>query len=285
MSRTFTRDDSLPWVGSISALRSLMTCPQQFQNKYIRKVPRDCDWTRPTFFAFGSAAHACLELCRHDVARLSQADIKTACDAEGLTWETDGAKVAACLRSYGANAKRMTVLAVELEVLCQNWVRYLDAVLADETHWYMADTKFVALLDPHIKHKLRKDNQIWLYMSAHEAIEKQGLVPPGLKFGGFFYREVVKPAIKKKKNPETWEEFTLRCGTPDYRETHVPYDPESCNTNLRNLGTWLQVARGMKPGDIVGRNYNACINNGVVCETYSQCHGYAHSSISMGAEE
>jgi hypothetical protein len=219
------------------------------------------------------------------VTKVTVPEIKAACDIEGLKWETDGAKVAACIRSYGANARKLNVLAVEQELVGQNWVIYIDAIMGDDTHWYMVDTKFVANLDKNVKAKLRKDSQVWLYMAAHKSIEMEGIVP-GLTFGGFLYREIVKPAIRAKKTPETWEEFTQRCGTPEYRETHVPYDVETGTTNMRNLSTWLNVARGMQAHDIVGRNYNNCIQrSGYVCESYSKCHGFSFSSLGVEGEE
>jgi hypothetical protein len=285
--RTFVRDDSLPWVGSVSALRCLADCPQAFQNKYIKKLERDSDWVRPKFFAFGSAAHTALELCKHDVSKLTTQDIKGISDGEGLKWQTDGAKLAACLRAYGSKARPMQVLAVEQELIGQNWVIYVDAILADETHWFMCDTKFVASFEDEkiLKQKLKRDNQLWLYMSANQKIAIELGIPTALEFGGFLYREVQKPAIKAKKVPETWEEFTLRCGTPAYRETHIEWDKAICAENVRNMNVWLSVARNMKPSDIVARNYNNCISQtGVVCESYSKCRGVLYSSLKAEKE-
>lgn len=277
MPRTFVRDDSLPWVGSVSALRILAGCHQAFQNKYIKKLERDKDWVRPIFFAFGSAAHTLLEQCNHDCLKLTTAQIKTVCDLEGLKWETEGAKLAACLRAYGANATPMRVIAVEHELIGQNWVIYIDAIMTDEKKWYMVDTKFVGSLDKKIEHKLERDNQVWLYMAAHQKVAIQLGIPVELEFGGFLYREVEKPAIKAKKTPETWEEFTERCGTPEYRETLVPFNDATCKIVIRNMMAWLSFARSMKAGDIVCKNYNNCTNNNVVCEFFSHCHGHPFS--------
>jgi hypothetical protein len=215
-------------------------------------------------------------MCDHSAFKCTTNDIKNACLLEGLDFNTDGAKVAACLRSYFAGAKPYKVIAMEQEYITEDWVFYVDAIMQDETWWYIVDIKTTGnKLEDFIRTKLTMDPQMVLYAShAHLIAEKNGLDID--KFYGIIYREVRKP-LQRPKPGESWQDFTMRCGNPEYRETDISKTQLQTELVLRNMHEALRKVREIKTQEECVQNMRACVDKGSVCTFYSQCYGKTYT--------
>lgn len=278
MERLFKRDPEAPFVASQSALGTLMSCEQKFVHRYVLNTERDANWVRPTYFSFGTAFHEILYFCNYDHIQLTEDLIRGHVEVNGLNWDSDGAKLKACLETYfSSNTKKEKYIAGEVEIITEDFVMYADAIFKDEhDNWYIADMKTVGIsLDEMIKFKLKNDPQMCLYAAHHEHFaQKLGLDPA--KFIGMSYREIEKPRQRHKKN-EIHEDFASRIGVTVYRETFMTTDMLNIEQTMFNLRSQLVRARNLK-SQAPMQNTNNCKRNGLVCEFWSQCYGAEYAA-------
>lgn len=270
--RDFKRDPDKPFVASQSSLATLMGCEEKFVHRYYKATPRDDNWVRPTYFAFGTAFHEILHFSQYKKENVTDLLVRGHVEVNGLNWDGDGAKIVACLDSYfDNNTREERYIASEVEIFTDEFVMYADAIFEDKDGWYIADMKTVGFsLDPYPMFRLKRDNQMNLYAShSKHFAEKLDLDPD--KFTGMSYREIEKPRQRLRKN-ETHESFLARCkGTP-YRETFLTLDTLLIEETMFSIRAQLNRARTLKAGEAI-KNTQNCKRNGLVCEFWSQCYG------------
>lgn len=279
MERAFRRDPEKPFVASQSALGTLLSCETKFHHRYVAMTERDENWVAPTYFAFGSAFHEALYLCKYDKALFTDEILESVVAVNGLNWDSDGAKLRACLESYFSNnIKKERFIATEIEVFTDEFVMYADAIFEDESgYWYIVDMKTVGItLDEMIKFKLKNDPQMCLY-AAHAAHFAQKTALDPKKFIGMSYREIEKPRQRLKKG-ETHEQFVERIGLTNYRETFLTLDMLNIDQTMFNLRSQLLRARTLKSEQPI-QNTSNCKRNGSVCEFWSKCYGTPYVSV------
>lgn len=274
--RQFQRRKGDKFIGSVSAIGKFNNCQRAFYHQYIAFNEKDFDYKIPKYFSFGSAFHSCLEWCSYNGNHCGAELIRKACELYQLSYESDGAKLAACLRSYFANAKPLKVIAMEEEFVTDDWVFIIDAIMADDYWWYIVDNKTTGIkLDPLILTKLRVDLQMGLYAN-HAKLIAERFNLPREKFYGICYREVEKPRLRPKEN-ETYNEFTKRCGEPAYRESYVGAPQLQLDQVINSLTAGLTSARQISSEEQTTQNMRSCKNMGEVCAYYSRCYGKTHT--------
>jgi hypothetical protein len=179
----------------------------------------------------------------------------------------------------------MNVIAKELEIITDEWVMYVDAVLDDGTWWYISDVKTTGKpFDPTMRTKLIIDPQMVLYAKyAYVIAEKLGLDIE--KFYGINYREIEKPRERPSKtNPESWEQFTQRCASKT-REIDISKHQLLTTEVLQSLNAALIDARMIRTTEDAPQNTRSCKDMGHVCPFYSRCYGKTYTESQQESTE
>lgn len=286
--RTFQRIPGDPFrVGSVSAMGTMNSCERRFWHQYRAETPRDHDWKAPGYFAFGSALHKILELTEHDVTRYNKELLRAVCNDKGIDWDTDGAKLHVCCVAFFAGIKPMEIIAIEEEVIHEDWVMYIDLVARDfpnparandKPWWYLIDNKQTGRkFDPLILTKLTADPQMMGYarIAAPIIAKRYGLAMD--EFFGVRYREVEKPRHKPKKGGESHDEFVERIGSTLFREPQLSKCQFRDGMVIESLNAALKKGREFSCEADTVMNTRACADNGTTCAWYSQCYGKTYT--------
>lgn len=279
---------------SHSALNTYLTCEQKFAHRYLFKTDPDPDYKEGHALNFGKAFHRVLENCQHDYHACSTQLMQGACMEFGLSWDNDGAKLAACLRSYFAGYD-LDWKCIRTEVWWETSDHHgcVDGVFVKTDNsglWRIADLKTVGVkLDPTIRVKLATDQQVTMYVKHRHLIAKIcGLDVD--KFDGVSYREVEKPRQRYKDDlktedgtrPETFAEFTVRCGNPTFRDTVIqPHELIYVEETFANITNTALQARALADrvanGESPTQNRQSCKQYGSACPYWSHCYNMTYT--------
>ena len=304
---------------SHSGINTMLACEHKFASRYVYKTPVDSDYVDSKALHFGKAFHKILENCKHDYKLCTTGMMREVCNDFSLAWDNDGAKIASCLRSYFAGQDpKWKCIHTEVGFETDDHKGFIDAIFehVDDKRWRIGDNKTSGVkLEVAIKAKLINDQQMNMYVW-HAPFIALMLGLDIDKFDGISYREVEKPRHRWKPDikerhedlelsssstedvefykptvtvttrPETWAEFTQRCGEPPYRETVLlRHEFIFLDRVVANIMQMTERARALEAIDAVPtRNMQACKQWGSPCPYWSQCYDGKTYTESRAAE-
>lgn len=262
---------------SYSAGNMASKCKRKWYLKYIAKAAFDADVQDDALaLKEGKALHEVLEFSLRDAANYKEEYLTQAVRNQELNQESMY-RVYACLFSYYRlhAPSCLTVVGTEVEVGDENYVGYVDSVMADRNgNWWIEDSKSSGMVMETLFARLAQDTQLNLYAYyAPQVAEKLGLSMN--KFAGVRYRVVQKPRIVPRAG-EPLKDYARRADCKAY-DVEIP-------RHLLNPQVAYDQHMALR-SEMVGLteetacpNRQACIDYNRPCEYWSHCHnGKTHS--------
>ena len=260
---------------SYSSLMTLMGCQQKYVHHKILKTKPDSDHREGDALTIGKCFHQVLEDTLHtnlDLDRnlkLSMKDYPLKDD-----WNL---RVKAMLIAYTKMhaLSGLEVRAVEIEVLEDNFVAYIDAIMTGPNgEWWIVDLKTAARWDKNLMKTLPYDFQLSLYSMRYQKIAKDLSLDPK-KFMGCRYRATTKPSLFKQRAGETDGAFVMRMAER-ITSTDVVVKLEELKKfwgRVNEMSTnYTNMAIKLKEGATPAPNYGECFKYFKPCRFWSQCH-------------
>jgi len=248
------------------------TCEAQYCYKYTLGIEKDADAEEDAAaFRFGKAFHQVCEHTNHE-ARLFNMDILSRAAFENHVNTEDATKVFACLQSYYQlhAASKLQCIGIELEIGNEEYVGYIDAVMADANgNWWIVDLKTSGMVVESLFARLHMDPQLNLYAAFASQIAEKLKIPLE-KFVGCRYRVVTKP----RTVPKTGESHATYAA----RANVETYDIEVSRSDMDPQAALYEILEGREKAKAISvhtfrRNRANCLSWNRPCNYWSNCHG------------
>jgi hypothetical protein len=263
---------------SYSSLSQLQGC----QRKYYRKVKKlEPDFAPETdALLTGKMYHSLLEASNHTKPTKEHAiSIMDNPEYEASIIENPElfAQALACSFAYARLREKypVRVIAVEKEISSDNFLGFIDAIVEDDTGWFILDLKTAATINERKAAQLHKDLQLNLYTAHIHQIE---LDPTA--FRGCLYN-VVQKTKQKRLSSEKFTEYAERVNAQCV-EFFVPNQKLNVRAAVEMHERYHDIAEQLH-GNIedfeVPQNFGYCESFFKPCEYWSKCYGNKHDDF------
>lgn len=264
---------------SYSSLSQLQGCQRKYYYRKVKKLAPDFEPETDALLT-GKMYHCLLELSGHTKPTREHATavIENPEFADAIANNPDlFATALAC--SYGYAKLRakypVTVVAVEKEIVSDNFLGYIDAIVSDDNGWYILDLKTAATINERKASQLHRDLQLNLYAAHINQIE---LDPD--QFRGCLYN-VVQKSKQKRYSDEKLTEYAERVGATCV-EFFIPKEKLNIQAAVEMHADYHDIAtdlEGIVEESYVPQNFGYCESFFKPCEFWSRCYGNKHDEF------